>query len=113
MKRPPILLSSHVLAAGFAACAWCGPAHADVLEIGVDGAQWIAGPAMSEAVVPLSASYDAVPEDLAVPAEALADTADDGSAIPAAYAAKVDELARRFDLSPALLEAVVWQESRW
>jgi soluble lytic murein transglycosylase-like protein len=114
MKRPPILLSSQVLAAGFAACAWCGPAHADVLEIGVDGAQWIAGSAAQEVVVPLSASYDeTVPEDLAVPAEAFANTADDGWAIPAAYAAKVEELALRFDLSPALIEALVWQESRW
>jgi soluble lytic murein transglycosylase-like protein len=113
MKRPPILLSSRVLVAAIAAGSWCGPAHADVLEIGVDGAQWIAGAAAPEAVVPLSASYDAVPEDVVVPAEAYADTADDGSAIPGAYAAKVDELARRFDLSPALLEALVWQESRW
>ena len=32
---------------------------------------------------------------------------------PAAYAAKVQELAARYDLSPALIEAVVWQESRW
>lgn len=107
-------MSSHALVAVVAAGAWCGPAHADVLEIGVDGAQWIAGPGATEAVVPLSASYvEAVPDDIAVPAEAFADTADDGSAIPAEYAAKVAELARRFDLSPALLEAVVWQESRW
>jgi soluble lytic murein transglycosylase-like protein len=114
MKRPPILFSSHVLAAAIAAGSWCGPAHADVLEIGVDGAQWIAGPRTEGAVVQLSASYaETVPEDLAVPVEAFADTADDGSAVPAAYIAKVDELARRFDLSPALLEAVVWQESRW
>ena len=28
-------------------------------------------------------------------------------------AAKVAELAGRFDLSPALIEAMVWQESRW
>ena len=34
-------------------------------------------------------------------------------AVPAAYAAKVQELSARFDLSPALIEAVVWQESRW
>ena len=33
--------------------------------------------------------------------------------MPAAYAAKVHELAARFDLSPALIEAVVGQESRW
>jgi len=107
-------LSSHALAIALAAGSWCGPAHADVLEIGVDGAQWIAGPAAEQAAVPLSASYDeTVPEDLAIPAEAFADTADDGLAVPAAYAAKVDELARRFDLSPALIEALVWQESRW
>ena len=107
-------MSSRALAASIFACAWCGPAHADVLEIGVDGAQWIAGPAAGEAAVPLAAHYpETVPEDLAVPAEAFADPADEGSAIPAAYAAKVEELARRFDLSPALIEAVVWQESRW
>ena len=33
--------------------------------------------------------------------------------IPPQYLAKVQELAARFDLSPALLEALVWQESRW
>ncbi len=32
---------------------------------------------------------------------------------PTTYNAKVRELAARFDLSPALIEAVVWQESRW
>jgi soluble lytic murein transglycosylase-like protein len=106
-------LSSHALAMVLAAGSWCGPAHADVLEIGVDGAYWVAGPAAEQAVVPLSAGYETVPEDLAVPAEAFANVTDDGSAIPAAYAAKVEELAGRFDLSPALIEALVWQESRW
>jgi soluble lytic murein transglycosylase-like protein len=33
--------------------------------------------------------------------------------VPEVYAAKVAELAARFDLSPALIEALVWQESRW
>ena len=33
--------------------------------------------------------------------------------MPGVYAAKVDELSRRFDLSPTLIEALVWQESRW
>ena len=32
---------------------------------------------------------------------------------PARYSAKIAELATRFDLSPSLLEALVWQESRW
>jgi len=115
MKRPTILLSSRAIAAGIAVCAWGGPASADVLEIGADGAQWVSGPAAAQTTRELlSASY-ATPdlEDIAVPDEAVAFTADDGSAIPVAYAAKVEELAARFDLSPALIEAVVWQESRW
>jgi soluble lytic murein transglycosylase-like protein len=33
--------------------------------------------------------------------------------VPQNYRAKVDELAARFDLSPSLIEALVWQESRW
>lgn len=55
----------------------------------------------------------ALAPDLALPDRAIADPAVHASAIPAPYAAKIEELARRFDLSPALLEAVVWQESRW
>jgi len=91
------------------------PAQADVLEIGTDGnAHWLAGP---NAV----AEQAQAPETLAeVPADAaaLADRAVTLSAryeqaVPAAYSAKVAELAARFDLSPALIEALVWQESRW
>jgi soluble lytic murein transglycosylase-like protein len=78
------------------------PAHADVLEIGTDGeAQWIAGPIADAA----SQSLAGGPADMAASQTALA--------VPAPYLAKVHELAARFDLSPALLEAVVWQESRW
>jgi soluble lytic murein transglycosylase-like protein len=33
--------------------------------------------------------------------------------VPTTYAVKVQELSARFDLSPALIEALVWQESRW
>lgn len=90
------------------------PAQADVLEIGADGeAQWIAGPiieAAPTAVEPLSE----VPAEAALLADyAASQPALAAQAIPAAYAAKVHELAARFDLSPALLEALVWQESRW
>ena len=79
------------------------PAQADVLEIGPGGeARWIAGPAeQAAAEVPMSAAY------------AESAIIDPALAIPAAYSAKIAELAARFDLSPALLEAVVWQESRW
>ncbi len=34
-------------------------------------------------------------------------------AVPQAYVAEVAELAARYELSPALIEALVWQESRW
>jgi soluble lytic murein transglycosylase-like protein len=119
MKRPPILYTSRIIAAGLALCAWHSAAHADVLEIGAEGAQWISGPAAVQsatgnAAVALSASYaEDVPTDIFVPEQAVADPQDDGDAIPAAYSAKVSELAERFDLSPALIEALVWQESRW
>lgn len=33
--------------------------------------------------------------------------------VPAQWAGKIAELSRRFDLSPALIAALVWQESRW
>ena len=96
------------------------PAHADVLEIGTDGeARWIAGPRVlqveitditSQEIVPLAE----IPAEAAVfPDYAVADTAQHAQAVPGAYAAKVAELSARFDLSPALIEAVVWQESRW
>jgi len=79
------------------------PAHADVLEIGPGGeAQWIAGPVSEPATeVNLNAAF--------IGTAAI----DPALAVPAPYAAKIAELAARFDLSPALLEAVVWQESRW
>jgi soluble lytic murein transglycosylase-like protein len=44
---------------------------------------------------------------------AAAEPAQAARIVPQAYAAKVAELSARFDLSPALIEALVWQESRW
>ena len=119
MKRHPILTASRIIAAGCTLCVWHMPAHADVLEIGTQGAHWISGPAASHqatggGAIVLSAGYaEEVPVEIFVPDQALANTQDDGAAVPEAYSAKVRELAERFDLSPALIEAVVWQESRW
>lgn len=81
---------------GVLACC-AGQAQADVLEIGVDGARWIAGP------LAVAATGGSVPGS----AEA------DQSGIPPQYAAKVAQLSARYDLSPSLIEALVWQESRW
>ena len=84
-------------------------AHADVLEVGSSGAAWVAG-GPAGAIDPAS-----VPEvdDLAFPQDAIASPVANSAALPARYKPTVQRLAARFDLSPALIEAVVWQESRW
>lgn len=91
------------------------PASADVMEIGDEGARWIAG-ALVAAPAP-SAETAVSPTELSaeftVPERAVADPGRLDDAVPAVYAAKVAELSARFDLSPALIEALVWQESRW
>ncbi|MFN6936704.1 MAG: lytic transglycosylase domain-containing protein [Tsuneonella sp.] len=105
-------------AGGLAALAlWCvaAPAHADVMEIGPAGPRWISG-ALSVAPVPVAEEEAGLVElsaDFGVPPHAVADAAAQAGMVPTLYAAKVAELARRFDLSPALIEAMVWQESRW
>jgi soluble lytic murein transglycosylase-like protein len=90
-------------------------ARADVLELGADGARWVAGPlagraAVADPAVPASFEIDA---SGVLPEAAVAYPARAAAGIPPRYQAKIAELAARFDLSPALLEAVVWQESRW
>ena len=104
-------------AAAMVAALCASAAHADVLEVGVDGeARWISGANMQTATVadgavalaevPFAASH-------LVPENAVADTAQQSATVPHNYSAHVGALAERFDLSPALIEALVWQESRW
>jgi soluble lytic murein transglycosylase-like protein len=89
------------------------PAHADVLEIGDDGAaRWVAGP-QAQAARQAPAVSDVPAEAALIPDFAVADPALQARVVPAYYAAKVAELSARYDLSPALIEALVWQESRW
>ena len=99
-------------------------ARADVLEVGSEGAHWIVGAPVIDTTVQdqtpeslgsslTDASDLAVPDDVAVPESAVAHTHLNAASVPVAYQAKVAELAARFDLSPALIEALVWQESRW
>ena len=76
-------------------------AQADVLEIGDKGAVWVAGgPRVAAA---LQAAAPNAPHETQMVA----------NAGPAYWQARVAQHAARNDLSPALLEAVVWQESRW
>lgn len=82
-------------------------ARADVLELGADGARWVAGPLAEAAAAP------ELVEGIMLPDSAIADPARHAAGVPLRYTAKINELAARFDLSPSLLEALVWQESRW
>lgn len=99
------------------------PARADVLEIGVEGSRWVAGGPL----VPISGDSDAgsaaqdmsqdivIPDQFLAPARLapIANSEVSARGVPMQYAAKVAELSMRYDLSPALIEALVWQESRW
>ena len=95
----------------FAAVLAPAGARADVLEIGATGHSWIAGGSQpAETAAPATLE---VVDGLDVPEAALARPELTAAALPDRYEPAVLELAARFDLSPALIEAVVWQESRW
>jgi soluble lytic murein transglycosylase-like protein len=86
-------------------------ALADVLEIGSRGATWIAGgPTRASAQAEFTEQYlsEASPKLERHPVTLVSDRAG-----PAEWQARVAELAAKYDISPRLLEAVVWQESRW
>lgn len=106
------------LAAGLgAAIAPALPARADVLEIGSQGHVWVAGgPAQVQAsavaaLVPAQTGQEAVAA--AVDGHPASFTPVDPGAGPQQWRGRVAELALKYDISPALLEALVWQESRW
>lgn len=82
------------------------PAQADVLEIGDEGHSWKAGgppPEHGRFIAPPGVDGDAFEAALAqVPLT-----------VPEFYRAHVAGLAVKYELSPALIDALVWQESRW
>lgn len=96
---------------GLAIAGWFGlllafPAQADVLEISGSTHSWVAGGTRGAGAV-AAAPVQATPE------EAVSETIIADSAAPLQWRARVGELAAKYDISPALLEALVWQESRW
>ena len=114
------MIRAHLaLRAGLACTALIAfPVKADVLEIDADGARWITGAlAAKDAALTLPEGGDAavgeVPAEIFVPEAIVAEPARHAAGVPETYRAKVAELAARFDLSPSLIEAMVWQESRW
>lgn len=88
--------------------------RADVMEIGAGGPAWIAGgPAVA---VPASIADSGEPvaaEPVSYAPDLASFTEVDAAAGPAIWRDRVAQLAAKYDISPALLEALVWQESRW
>lgn len=105
--RPAIVIALAAL------CAM--PAHADVLEVSDSGeARWVAGPVAEPVSISAPTALEEVPaEAWLVPENAVANPALQGGNVPDAYEPYVAQLAARYDLSPTLIEALVWQESRW
>src|SRR5689334_24799791 len=94
-----------------AAClTLAGNANAEVLEIGKDGAVkrlsdqpnvgWISNESVGE-----------VQDGAEVPSAAV--TMVNERAVDGTYAAALNEVSQAYDISPRLLEALIWQESRW
>lgn len=92
-----------------------GAARADVLEVGGGGYSWVAGgPAMPATIDGALATERLTNDSLASDAtHPLSFTSVAPAAGPDRWSGRVAQLAAKYDISPALLEAVVWQESRW
>lgn len=101
-----------------------GLARADVLQIDAGSSRWIAGGPTIRASA--GSSPEANPVDASLLEDSEAPQATDAilthpasfteiapHAGPARFQEHVAQLAAKYDISPTLLEAVVWQESRW
>lgn len=96
-------LKKTVLALGAWLAIAPAPAWADVIQTGSDGFAWVAGGPPGGAGALAAADGETGQEY----------TQATSAAGPDAWQAYVAALAAKYDISPALLEAVVWQESRW
>ena len=110
-QRQAVLLS-----AAACAIAVAQPASADVIEVSANGTMMLRSGAgavrwygATAADGDRATAID-LPDGIEVPAGAVLATA---SRAPAIYAAAVARIAARNSISPALLEAVAWHESRW
>jgi soluble lytic murein transglycosylase-like protein len=89
-----------------------GAAQADVLEVGGGGYSWVAGGPVASLPAAMTEAEEAGPVAVGEP-HPLSFTQVAIAAGPERWSGRVAELAAKYDISPALLEAVVWQESRW
>ena len=95
--------------AALLACSVPQGASADVIELAADGSVTLR--AADRGLPGQVAAGPEVIDGLEVPVEAI--TLTTGTSAPVAYAAIVKDVADAHGISPALLEALVWQESRW
>ena len=101
-----------VAAAGVAAGIAASPAGAQVMDIAPDGTVSVRqGAGAANWVVVNPASAEEVVEPVAIPNSAI--TAVSQASVPAQYAAALSHAAASANISPTLLSALVWQESRW
>ena len=92
------------IVAGLAICQIMPvPAHADVMEIGRSGAIWVAGGPLAPVNTEVTPFSDTRVQT----------SVRENSNVPPEWRFRVAELAQKYDLSPKLIEALVWQESRW
>jgi soluble lytic murein transglycosylase-like protein len=108
--RRPVTIGRVIVV--LSAMAWAGSARAEVMEVGSNGTLKVLRDA------PDATWSTEEPETAAVPAEAtvipdVAVTVLKDNGWSGQYAKAMVEIARANDISPHLLEAVVWQESRW
>jgi soluble lytic murein transglycosylase-like protein len=101
-------------AVGVAAGLLASPVSAQVMDIAADGTVSMrqgSGAANWEVVTPASDKIVAQDGTPIVPAWAYTNTSP--PPVPAQYAAALSQAAAAANVSPALLSALVWQESRW
>jgi hypothetical protein len=116
---PFLLKTMHLMMAAMAMAALSRPglARADVLQIDSGSARWVAGgPVEPGAAADAAAMVDpdtleVLPDGTGFHPASFTGVAE--AAGPERFRARVAELAAKYDISPTLLEAVVWQESRW
>jgi soluble lytic murein transglycosylase-like protein len=110
VRGAPALL----LAAAVGLTAASGAA-AQVFEVGADGSMARAGQAVAADTLALPedepADVGGAPPPL--PEAAVTPAASTGAPVPAAFRSALVDAASRYQLSPELLAALVWQESRW
>lgn len=115
--RFPVSRNLRIVAAGlgFAAGLFASSADAQVMDIGSDGTVSVRqGAGAANWVVVSSASDQTVDENgspVVIPESAVTDISP--APVPTQYAAALSQAAAAANISPALLAALVWQESRW